>query len=205
MKIKTAYISVNPYNRPGRASTPKRICIHYTGDRGTDAERLLEYYNNVAKGVFKTSPLSWTSCQYIVPFGTSTIIHVIPDNEISYAASNENADTIHIEVCYKNSNGAFEASSIKLLTELVIYLMDKYNISADNVVRHYDLTGKACPFYYVDAKRWQELHDTITGYAKHPTIYRVQVGAYASKSNADALLKSLKKAGFDGFITKTSS
>lgn len=33
-----------------------------------------------------------------------------------------------------------------------------------------------------------------------PRYYRVQVGAYSEKSNAEARLKSLKAAGFDGFI-----
>lgn len=33
------------------------------------------------------------------------------------------------------------------------------------------------------------------------TLYRVQVGAYSVKSNAEAMLKKLKAAGFDGFIT----
>ena len=32
-------------------------------------------------------------------------------------------------------------------------------------------------------------------------LYRVQVGAYSVKSNADAMLQKLKAAGFDGFIT----
>ncbi len=34
------------------------------------------------------------------------------------------------------------------------------------------------------------------------TLYRVQVGAYSQKSNAEAMLLKLKKAGFDGFITE---
>lgn len=33
-------------------------------------------------------------------------------------------------------------------------------------------------------------------------LYRVQVGAYANKENAEAVLSSLKKAGFNGFITQ---
>lgn len=32
-------------------------------------------------------------------------------------------------------------------------------------------------------------------------LYRVQVGAYSVKANADAMLAKLKAAGFDGFIT----
>ena len=33
-------------------------------------------------------------------------------------------------------------------------------------------------------------------------IYRVQVGAYKVKANAEAMLKRIKEAGFDAFITK---
>lgn len=33
------------------------------------------------------------------------------------------------------------------------------------------------------------------------TIYRVQVGAYKVKANAEAMLKKIKEAGFDAFIT----
>ena len=31
-------------------------------------------------------------------------------------------------------------------------------------------------------------------------LYRVQVGAYSVKANADAMLQKLKAAGFDGYI-----
>lgn len=35
------------------------------------------------------------------------------------------------------------------------------------------------------------------------TLYRVQVGAYSVKANAEAILAKLKKAGFDGFISSS--
>jgi N-acetylmuramoyl-L-alanine amidase len=38
--------------------------------------------------------------------------------------------------------------------------------------------------------------------ADRGTIYRVQVGAYSVKANAEALQKKLKEAGFDAYITK---
>lgn len=38
--------------------------------------------------------------------------------------------------------------------------------------------------------------------AETGTIYRVQVGAYKVKANAEAMLKKIKAAGFDAFITK---
>ena len=39
MKIIDKLIPINKYNRPGSKSTPKRICVHYTGQDGTDADR----------------------------------------------------------------------------------------------------------------------------------------------------------------------
>lgn len=37
------------------------------------------------------------------------------------------------------------------------------------------------------------------------TLYRVQVGAFSVKANADAMLKRVKAAGFtDAFITQTT-
>ena len=38
--------------------------------------------------------------------------------------------------------------------------------------------------------------------AKTGTIYRVQVGAYSVRANAEAMLKRIKGAGFDAYITK---
>ena len=205
MKIKNAYIPINPYNRPGQASNPVRICVHYTGDIGAGADRLAQFYANVAAGMFPDKPWNWTSTQYIVGLN-GEVIRIVPDNEVSYAASGKNSGTIHIEVCYKQSSGEFEQASKDALRELVLSLMQKYNISADKVVRHYDLTGKLCPYFYIDNKRWAALHKYITTPKQETsTLYRVQVGAFSSKAKANAFLKSLKKAGFDGFITKTSS
>ena len=46
------------YNRPGKASTPKRICVHYTGDAGASADRLALF--------FTANPNAETSSQYVV-------------------------------------------------------------------------------------------------------------------------------------------
>lgn len=202
MKITEKIIPINKYNRPGTTIKPKRICVHYTGDCGKSASQLVAYWNNVAKGVFKDKPWSWTSAQYIIGLD-GEITRCIPDNEMAYAAANQNVDTIHIEVCYKKQNGEFEKASITALEELVRHLMDKYKISADNVVRHYDLTGKHCPAYYIDETRWAALHDLITAPAADPdTLYRVQVGAFSSRENAALYLDKVKAAGFSGFIVE---
>lgn len=201
MTITDKLIPKNKYNRPGTASVPKRICVHYTGQAGTGADRLAKYYANVAAGMFPEQPASWTSAQYIVGLN-GEVVRIIPDNEIAYAAANKNASTIHIEVCYSDKSGKFTEKSTAALRELVHYLMKQYGISADKVVRHYDLTGKYCPVYYVDESRWAALHERITAPENPSKLYRVQVGAFRSRSNAEAYMSKLKAAGFSAFVVE---
>lgn len=54
---------------------------------------------------------------------------------------------------------------------------------------------------------WNETEQTkeeISGNEKEnsATVYRVQIGAFSKKENAENLVKKLKSAGFDGFITE---
>ncbi len=196
-------IPKNKYNRPGTKSEPKRICIHYTGSPGSGADRLALYFLNVANGVFKTSsPDAWTSTQYIVGI-QGEIIRIIPDNEIAYAAAGKNDGTIHIEVCYPDKTGKFSDNSISALSQLVPYLMKIYSIDSNNVVRHYDLTGKLCPYYYVDNSRWNTLKSQITE-AKKEILYRVQVGSFASRQDAQNYCNKIQKDGYDAFVVETN-
>lgn len=193
MKIIDNLIPKGKYNRPGTKSDPKRICIHYNGDAGAGAERLALF--------FTTNPSAKTSSQYVVGM-EGEIIRCVPDDEIAYGASGKNGGTIHIEVCHPDKTGKFTEKSIAAIAELVPYLMRLHGIGEDNVVRHYDLTGKHCPLYYVDETRWAALHERITAQQNANKLYRVQVGAFRSKANAEAYMQTVKKAGFNAFVVE---
>lgn len=193
MQITERLIPRGKYNRPAAKSTPKRICVHYTGDCGASADRLALF--------FTTNANAKTSSQYIVGMA-GEVIRCVPDNEIAYAAAGKNNGTIHIEVCYKDKAGKFEEKSISALNELVLYLMNRYGISAENVLRHYDLTGKLCPAYYVDSTRWAALHERITAKPAARKLYRVQVGAFSSRANAENYAAQVRKAGFGAFVVE---
>lgn len=217
MNITQKLIPVNKYNRPGSKSTPKRICVHYTGSPKSGADTTAKYYSNVAAGMFAANGSNtWTSAHYIVGIN-GEIIQCIPDNEIAYAAANQNANTIHIEVCHLDSSGEFTESSIASLAELVQYLLGKYNISSDNLLRHYDLTGKQCPIYYADERRWNNLktillseksadnnnsdsNDSIA--SPNNKFYRVQVGAFSSRSNAQNYADQMTAKGYQAVVVE---
>lgn len=66
-----------------------------------------------------------------------------------------NKNSIGIEICSNNAlnkvtaandeNWFFTDDAVLLATELTKKLMAEYNIPAENVIRHYDVTGKLCP------------------------------------------------------------
>ena len=197
MTIIDRIIPEGKYNRPGKASTPKKICVHYTGDVGASADRLALF--------FTANSNAETSSQYVVGM-QGELIRCLPDNEQAYAATGNNRNVIHIEVCHPDKSGKFTEKSIAALAELVPFLMKKYGIDANNVVRHYDLTGKHCPMYYVDSARWAELKKRIvSGTTAAGKLYRVQIGAFSVRANAESYLKQACKKGFGGFIAQTSN
>ena len=60
----------------------------------------------------------------------------------------------------------FEGATVQSAIELTRYLMKKYNIPADHVIRHYDVTGKICPNPYVyntGTYTWDAFKQAISG------------------------------------------
>lgn len=76
-----------------------------------------------------------------------------------------NSNSINIEVVARNNK--FTAAQEEALNELVVHLMEKYNIPKANVLRHYDVTGKKCPAWYVSPQiRWTALRNKIGTFVK---------------------------------------
>ena len=78
------------------------------------------------------------------------IIQCIPLNEISYCSNNRNNDTISIEVCHETESGEFSDKAYQSLTMLCAWLCNAYKLDSEDLIRHYDVTGKICPKYFVD-------------------------------------------------------
>lgn len=79
-----------------------------------------------------------------------------------------NSNSIGIEMCCKRKKGKLYITdkTVKNTGELVRYLQEKYDIPDSRVIRHYDVTGKACPGTYLTSGRWSVLHTALTGAVK---------------------------------------
>ena len=76
-----------------------------------------------------------------------------------------NTNSIGIEMCSRiDSNGKFyiKEETIANAIELTKFLMEKYDIPVENVIRHYDVTGKMCPRPFVeDEKLWLDFKERL--------------------------------------------
>ncbi len=146
-------IPVNEYSRPGDLlEDVNAIVVHYTGNPGTTAEQHRSYY----AGLAETGEAS-VSSHFVIGMD-GTIIQCIPLDEKSYCSNDRNGDTISIECCHPDSTGEFTEETQDALVNLLQYLTDAYGLGYDEVIRHYEVTGKLCPYYYVEnPDAWEAL------------------------------------------------
>lgn len=150
-------LPLNEYSRPGVAlEAVHAIAVHYTGNPGTTAQQNRDYFASLAE----TGEES-VSSHFVIGMD-GTIIQCIPLDEKSYCTNNRNFDTISIECCHPDADGQFTEETRDALISLVRYLVEGYGLDYDGVIRHYDVTGKLCPLYYVKhEEEWIALKDEI--------------------------------------------
>ena len=161
--------------------TPKYLAIHFTAGSSSKPGRALSIYN--------TFMSRQASADFAVD--DRDIVQFNPDINNYYCwavgdtkqlsrggakfngkASNKN--TISIEICSTcnpttsiavnkpNHDGwSFTDAALNNAIKLAKLIMKKYNIPIDNVIRHYDITGKLCP----GLLGWndEEIYDKNTG------------------------------------------
>lgn len=79
------------------------------------------------------------------------ILQCVPLTEIAYCSNTANDYTVSIEVCHPDDTGKFNDATMESLEQLVAWLCETFSLDpAEDVIRHYDVTGKICPKYYVE-------------------------------------------------------
>lgn len=160
-------LPMNPYSRPGDALPEvKNIFIHYTANPGTDAAQNRSYFANLAQ----TGETS-ASAHFVIGY-EGEIVQCVPLWEIAYAVKGRNFDSISIECCYLEESGKFTQATYDSLLALTAWLLGKYELDTDAVVRHYDEGGKNCPKYYVEQEdAWKQLVRDIGQYIEDNGTY----------------------------------
>ena len=149
--IDVQLLDINEYSRPGIESDPiTGIVIHYTANPGSTAQQNRNYFNGL-----KDSHETSVSSHFVVGL-EGEIVQCVPTWEIAYASNERNHDTVSIECCHPDETGKFNDETYKSVVQLTAFLCKKYGLTQENVIRHYDVTGKICPKYFVEHEdAWQ--------------------------------------------------
>lgn len=138
------------------------IVIHYTSNKNDTAYNNTQYFKTEYRG---------SSAHYFID--NDEIWQCVEDKNIAWHCGSSsykhpkcrNANSIGIEMCtsYNSSNGYYISDKT---TKNTVYftkqLMEKYNIPAENVIRHYDVTGKNCPAPWVtNPSKWNDFKQQI--------------------------------------------
>ena len=144
-EIDVELLTVNGYSRPGtQVGKIKGIVIHYTANPGSTAMQNRNYFEGL-----KDSKKTKASSPFIVGL-EGEIVQCIPTWEVAYASNERNEDTVSIETCHLTADGAYTEATYQSLVELTAWLCQKFGLTQEDVIRHYDITEKICPKYFVE-------------------------------------------------------
>lgn len=168
--IKQNLTDVN-YRYNGNASRIKYIVIHYTAgsrDYPGAAYDNTRYFKDVYRGA---------SAHYFVDSG-DTVWQCVEDKHIawhvgdvnynSYKApyygkcTNTNSIGVEMVSVFRNGQYFIKDETLRNTALLVYYLMNKYKVPMDRVIRHYDVTDKSCPAPLVDDNKWNDFKNMIS-------------------------------------------
>ena len=170
MNIKTNLAAASNHGGTRSTSLIKWIVIHYTSNDGDTDEANANYFKTGGRGA---------SAHYFVD--DNSVTRSVNDNVIAWSVGGTkysdcgrtgggkyyhiatNANSISVEMCDCNRNGKADvtAKTLKNTYELVAMLMHKYGIDINHVIRHFDVTGKYCPEYYMNSSKWKTFKEQL--------------------------------------------
>ena len=148
----------------------KWIVVHFTANDGDSDESNARYFkNNIVKA----------SAHYFVD--DDSVTQSVPDNYVAYSVGGDkykntkgakyfnivnNTNSLNIELCDTVKNGKNDLSA-KTRANAILLIKQKakkYGIDRNHIIRHWDVTGKNCPKYFVeDSYSWNRFLDDIFG------------------------------------------
>lgn len=146
MEIIDKLLTINSYSRSGeKQGKIQYIVIHWVANPGSSAIGNRNYFNSLA-----TSHKTSASSHYIIGLN-GEIIRCIPEDEVAFHSGSYsmNRKSIGIETCHPDWEGKFAENTYTSLVELCADICRREGLTINDIIRHYDVTGKECPRYYV--------------------------------------------------------
>jgi N-acetylmuramoyl-L-alanine amidase len=230
MKLYKLILTNNACYKAGKSIKPKGIMVHSTGANNPWLKRYVgpddgllgkNQYNNHWN---QDKPGGRQVCVHAfigkLADGSIATYQTLPWNHRGWHAGGD-ANNTHIgfEICEDGLTDASYFSAVyKEAVELCVHLCKLYGLSEKDIICHSEGYKQGIASNHADVMHWFPKHgktmDTFRADVKKllseeeksaepakKKYYRVQIGAYTVKANAEAQLAKAKKAGFtDAFI-----
>ena len=161
MNIDKQFLTVSNYNRPGiRRDRTTAVACHYIGNPGTSAQANRNYFENL-----RITHTTKASCHYIIGLA-GEIIQLIPEEEVSWCTNQANSYTISIEACHPDATGKFTDATYQSYVALCADICKRWGLDPQRggLIRHYDVTGKICPKWFVEhLEDWEQFKADVAG------------------------------------------
>lgn len=156
MEIKKELLTINKYSRPNlELKIVRGVVVHGAGIENYTAKNLRNYFEGNKKRK------KYSSSNYIIGL-EGEVIMCVPENEIAYCSNSRDFDTISIKCCHYNIDGKFNEKTLESLKKLLKMLIKNNKLDKKNILRHYDITGKKCPLYFVDYEdKWDKFKNEL--------------------------------------------
>lgn len=209
--------------RPGRKIKPKALVVHWTANRNRGANAIAN------RNYFENHPQNKVSAHWIVDDREAVLC--VPEDEMAYHVGAQsyfararselsaypNDCTIGVEICV-NADADF-VKTYRNAVELAADILGRHGWGIDRLWRHYDVTGKDCPRFFVAdatarefgfasaAAGWEKFRRDVQAVlvaeqvAKGvEVVFRDIVGHWAQQTIEDAHKIGLVAGGTDGLF-----
>lgn len=151
-------LTKNKYSRVGKPLNKLLgVVVHYVGVNYQKPEDTVNYFESLKYG----KDDRYASAHYVI--GTDgNGINCIPDTEVAYHCGAKsyqpgiveklsqypNYTTIGIELCH--TSYGFTSETLETAAKLIAQILTENGLTVSDVYRHYDITGKICPKFFVE-------------------------------------------------------
>jgi hypothetical protein len=153
------FMKINKYGRPGtkRRRTTK-IAWHFTGQHDVSAKNTVSYFSNVVANGYRVNGRYIYASSHLVVGLQGELYYIVPFNEIAYTTNSANAYSIGVECATTGADDHYTDEEYKTMVKTGAWLAQTYKLDPRvDFIRHYDVTGKVCPRYFVNnVKAWKQ-------------------------------------------------
>ena len=178
MHINRELLPINKFTRPGRKMIEVRgVVIHWTGNPSMDAKGHVRYFNQLSRQNADDDIVDrYASAHYFIGT-TGDVYQLIPEDEVAYHAGGKeyvqktldhfnctwpNICLVGLELCHEDWSGKFTDDTIRVSQQLTRDILNRHNLDIKDVVRHFDVTSKLCPKFFVENEEaWKDFCNGI--------------------------------------------